>query len=367
MKTKLVISSFLISINMLAQTQNLETDFDYKNFNSYYEKTIEAAETGDAKKMANFAKYAQKHYDKLEKKSFDLSSLHAKKVKLDELFQEGNKANDEAKKSKEVINYFIQWSMPLKGLRESKVLNGTGVHEMYFKEFDLGVFKENLNWLNAHQSYLDKEENNNQLLVKNAIQDYTELVTISTQDKLIITINQVIEKCLNETDVNNFDSYLNSLNGIVNTLLKVAPDQTNYSFLKERITSLESNKEKLLKDNENQRQNEIAESRKIKELPERQHHDKVLEKDFFDLLAKKDPNSQLVEVIINSRDWAEEKNLGQLIRRRRLAVAVKKDNDGNCYLDYYTFAQNYNNGKFLESYIESSDGKYQIDCGLVND
>lgn len=346
---------------MNAQENQLQNDFDYQNFNKYYEKALEASNDGQEKQLANYLKYANKHLQKLEKKSYDLNFMNGKVSNLKELENRSGQSREKEIAVKKANEYLLFYAQPLSRLSSAKVANGGEAYVTMFNEFDRTTFLGHVNVFTNNASLFT----NDRPTCEKSIQYFKQIEEMLASNEVILGVDQYITSCKNEFDNHTYEMYLKNLKGVLSSLNKVAP--TNQVFLSrlQQVNELEASKTDLLIKNEQEEKNNIRDRNKITSLPEREVKDPALENEFLELVKKQASAYEVKELIINSKYWSEEKNLGVLVRRRRLAVAVMKDRNSACYLGYYLFAQNYSNGNFGESYLESNEGIKEVDCQIA--
>lgn len=125
--------------------------------------------------------------------------------------------------------------------------------------------------------------------------------------------------------------------------------QTNSPFVKSQILKANNFKTTLLKNQKatkqaaanKQAQENAASVNAAKQIPTAQTKDPAMEKE-FSRLAKPylGPNDQLVKMIITSSHWGIQKNaLGRPLERSRIAIALYKNTQGQCFQRSFIFAQ----------------------------
>ncbi len=125
--------------------------------------------------------------------------------------------------------------------------------------------------------------------------------------------------------------------------------QANSLFVQSQVLKANTFKNTLLNNQKASRQAAAAEQAQentvaanaAKQIPTAQTRDPAMEKEFSGLAKPYlEPNNQLVKMIITSSRWGIQKDaLGRPLERSRIAIALYKDRQGQCFQRSFIFAQ----------------------------
>ncbi|MEO1655551.1 MAG: hypothetical protein AAFU64_18560, partial [Bacteroidota bacterium] len=175
-------------------------------------------------------------------------------------------------------------------------------------------------------------------------------------------IDQYLEMVKGRQNEAEIRPMLRQLEVIARGLLKVKPEQEELKSRLNEIQGYQKNIHLILDKHQAQVNKKYKDA-----LPKAVQKDPKLEAEMVAAIQFQNfPGVSILRAILTDANWVDERNeLGQVIGRRMEAVIIMKNDQGECFFQYFDFRQPTAGTAFGKTMRKASGSRYYLDCSKI--
>ena len=343
----------LILFNTMANAQDYQTDNNYKSLQNNIRNLEKALERNDMAGMERYLKYCNKFIDKLEN-TYAGIDLSAEKSKIQGANTKVNASKAEKDKIGAQVKVITDWKYPMEQLYLLS-FNQQDTEKLWekFQTFDPKELILQINNLPT------SEQKGYVLEVKKLIENHNQLIqsygTITRFDQSL----QMIKGRQDEAEIRPL---LRRLEVAAKGLLKITPNHLELHAKLEEIHNLQDNIHLILDNHK-----AVDRRKNADKIPTALQNNASIEAGMVEAIKFQNfPGVTILKAILTDANWVDELNeLGVKIGRRMEAVIVMKNDQGECFFQYFDFRQPKSGSGYGKIIRKASGERYYIDCNKI--